>query len=640
MTGRKRIMIRILPGFALLMAVGIIIPPGRTEALALASTAAVDPTAWNLQETPGSAARDSSDVLGEARSVQARFERQRRHFLPWADGGGGGPCEERVGRFCMWHSGDDGWQPVADTPEMVALREGLLAGLAELAVEIPGDTWILGQRVFYLAEAGRWSEAGDLARACGAQPGWWCAVLEGFSSHGAGDHEEALAAFERGFAGMDPEAARAWRDPDLLLDGKARDLFDDAAHGEWDTLLAWFWLLADPLYLMPGNDRKTEHYARWTFSELSDRARNPHGMRWGSDLEELTVRYGWEKGWERHRPSVGLVRRDGGVIGHVLPQSREFVPPGTVLERPWQIEPGAWGPDEHPRSSHVAAYSPDLSAGVGQVAVLHRGDSMRVVAATRLPGASDSPATGSSPPDAGSSNGPEGPLPWAQPVSLAGPDRVGLFLIDPDGRISEARRVGEGVGVLTLSVPAGSYFMSLEAWAPSDGRGGRIRHGIMTDTVPTDLATLSDLMVLDRAAAAQQRLDEAMPFMRPSLGLVAGQEITVAWEIFGLGWRHEDVDFEVSVSRERDGVLGRVGRWLGLADGADGPLRVGWSEPGPSERGPWFRSVDVDIPELEDGVYVLRLEVSMRGREPLVRTRTVEVSSGDAKVAQPQDVRR
>ncbi len=591
-----------------------------------------------LQVGPQPPTPDSTDVLAAARYVQARFERLRRNTLPWTSGEPSRPCDNRVGRFCHWFDRDSSWEPVADSPDLVRLREALLTELAEAQARSPGDTWILGQRVFYMAEAGQWREAAELAGACGLEPSWWCGVLGGFALHGAGEYEAAMSAFQRGLAGMDPEEARKWRHPDVILDGKARDLMNDADEVEFEALRARFWLLADPLYLMAGNDRETEHYSRWTYSLMSDRARSPRRLPWGSDLEELTLRYGWDRGWEKRRPRAGSLSQEGGTVGHRWPEIREFVPPGVVLEGPWRTAPGTWLPTERARAAHAAVYSPDLDPGVGQVAVFHRGDSMLVAAATRLPELSDSSAarsvSGAIP-----SIEPAGPLPWAQPPLLDEPDQIGLFLIDPENRIHEARRLGGSEGVAALSVPAGRYLMSLEAWAPAEGRGGRVRHGVVTDTVPEDLATLSDLVVLDSTDPLPQRLREALPLMRSSLELIAGQRFAVGWEILGLGWRPERVDFQLSLFEEGGSFFGKVGGWLGLG-GGDEPLRIGWSEPTPDQTGPWFRSVNVDMPELEPGEYILRLEVTFRGREPLVGTRIVQVSSEGSKVAQSQDVRR
>ena len=568
---------------------------------------------------------DSADVLKSARSAQARFERRRRSILPWTRAETGQPCDNRVGRFCQWFDGEHGWEPVQDPPELVRMRQNLLDELSEGSARIPGDRWILGQRVFYLSEAGRWNEAAELAGACGSPSRGWCDVLSGFALHGAGEYGLAMAAFRRGLTGMNSEEAREMRYPEVLFDRRAMALMGDADDAELEALRTRFWLLADPLYLMPGNDRETEHYARWTYSRMSEDARNPRGLRWGSDLEELTIRYGWDRGWERRRPNPGSPFQDAVTVGHDLPGTRGFVLSGRVLEQPWQTGPAAWLPSEGPRSAHVAAYAPVLDPGVGQVAVFHRGDSILVAAATRLPDLIDPAAVrrlaGKTPSDERRDL-----LAWAQPELLDRPDQIGLFLIDSENRLREVRSRGESEGVIAVSVAAGRYFMSLEAWAPKEGRAGRVRHGIVADTIPEDLVTLSDLIVLEPIDSPPQHLGHALPSMRRSLELTAGQRLAVGWEIFGLGWRQERVDFELSLSQEGGGFFGTIGRWLGLGGGGDEPLQVGWSEPGPDETGPWFRSMNVDVPQLEPGEYLLRLEVTIPGREPLAATRIVQIS--------------
>ena len=104
----------------------------------------------------------------------------------------------------------------------------------------------------------------------------------------------------------------------------------------------------------------------------------------------------------------------------------------------------------------------------------------------------------------------------------------------------------------------------------------------------------------------------------------ADAELVLGWEVFGLGWREEDVSFDLSFSREGESLFGKVGRWLGLGGGQE-PLQIEWNEPGPSEIGPWFRSVEVAIPEVDPGLYVFRLGVTTPGREEVVRTRLVEI---------------
>ena len=166
--------------------------------------------------------------------------------------------------------------------------------------------------------------------------------------------------------------------------------------------------------------------------------------------------------------------------------------------------------------------------------------------------------------------------------------------------------------------------MSVEAWAPEDGLGGRIRHGISTEVLPNDLTTLSDLVLLHPRGPLPQALVSALPSMRSSLELEADSQLVLGWEVFGLGWRQEDVSFELSFSKESESFFGRIGRWLGFGE-REVPLQLGWNETGPSQIGPWFRSVEVTIPQVDPGKYVFRLEVTTPGREELVQTRLVEI---------------
>ena len=121
-----------------------------------------------------------------------------------------------------------------------------------------------------------------------------------------------------------------------------------------------------------------------------------------------------------------------------------------------------------------------------------------------------------------------------------------------------------------------------------------------------------------------ENLDDALPAMRASTRLRPNERIVVGWEISGLGPRRENATFELSLSAEGAGFFRRIGRWLRVA-GPDTPVRVGWEEPGPSEIGPWFRSVEINLPDVDAGPYVLRLEVATPGRETLVETRVVEI---------------
>ncbi|MCA9738313.1 MAG: hypothetical protein KC645_11870, partial [Gemmatimonadetes bacterium] len=291
--------------------------------LASASAAAL-PLAAQEPERP-----DSSDLRGDARSAQSAFERLRVRRLPRELMGSGG-CDEVIGRICMRHDGDDDFVPPPEDEDITEGRERLLAELADIGRAIPGDDWVLGQRVWYAIEAGRPEEAIELPRPCAATP-WWCAALEGLALHAAERFEDAERAFGRALQAMPEETRAAWDDATEDVLGRER-LGWLEEQPDRDAALERFWRLADPSWMMPGNDRRTAHWARLTASGIRDRARNAYGLSWGFDLEELLVRYGWEIAWGRDVWRAGQM--EDRVVGHHPPRSLEYAPPEPVLADP------------------------------------------------------------------------------------------------------------------------------------------------------------------------------------------------------------------------------------------------------------------------------------------------------------------
>jgi hypothetical protein len=561
---------------------------------------------------------DPSDVVSVARAAQARFELRRTRYLPLALNGPGGECDEHVGRFCVWY-GEGEWYPTPEAPEIVEMRGDLLALLDSLQPMAPSSDWILGQRVWYRAEAGAWRDALRTARACGRAEPWWCAALEGFALHGSGAYEASSRAFARALERMDEDRRVRWTRLRWPIDGDAREVLERAAeHDTADLLIHRLWALADPLWLVPGNDRLTAHYSRWTVARLRERARNPFRISWGDDLTQLVVRNGWEVGWERS-PTRDFTSLDK-VIGHKHPQGREYLPRGAAL-----ADPGRAGPEElragtrRPRSLYAPEYAPVLLPMDGQIAVFPRVGETVVVATHFLPE------------DTTFHAGHAHALPWLDPGDQAGdPDRIGLFLLpveDGPGRPSRTigvDRVGRSDGALSLTVTAGSYVVSAESWSPSRRRAGRLRFGLRVAEAVEDVASLSDLLLL-APGADPPTLEAALDHALPSLRLAPDETFAVAWEVGGLGFRAEDMSFHISVERTGRGTLRRIGEFLGLAD-RPRPLTLAWEEPAPAEPGPSFHAVDLDLPPLDPGDYEIRLTLRTADRSDVVRTLLVEVT--------------
>ena len=231
--------------------------------------------AWPLSTAHGQILRDPGASAGPAagntsavdagKRAQQEFERFRHQHLPHANVGRPGNCDETVGRFCYWY---DEHQHIPPEPNAIAdARDRFLATLDSLDKSAPGSRWITGQRVRYLDEAGRHREALDVARACQVG-GWWCDILVGFAQHELGQYVQAGITFETGIRNMLARDRCEWHDVSLLIDDDARQQYRRLTCG--DPKRRAFedrvWFLGRTLYSMPGNDTRTEWYARMTMA--------------------------------------------------------------------------------------------------------------------------------------------------------------------------------------------------------------------------------------------------------------------------------------------------------------------------------------------------------------------------------------
>ncbi len=281
---------------------------------------------------------DSSAVLDRARDAQRRFERLRVRHLPLSLDSGSSPCDELIGRMCYWH-GDNHSEPDPEAVEITAAREELLDTLAHAARQLPGDGWIAGQRVHYLVEAGRAHDALAVARACTAPEPGWCEALRGLALHRLERFEDAERAYRIALKAMDPREAEEWLSLALLLERTDESRLDELAADAREAASRRLWALADPYYLVRGNDRWTEHMSRHVGGRIQRRARNPHGLPWTSGLDELAIRYGHETSWSRYVPTSGSSMRPR-VTGRHPPHSERYMPPDGVLNGRFSLPAG------------------------------------------------------------------------------------------------------------------------------------------------------------------------------------------------------------------------------------------------------------------------------------------------------------
>ena len=562
-------------------------------------------------------AADSVRSHRHARTLQTRFERLRLRNLPRVPDGGSHECDEIIGRLCVWDDGDDDWQPKEEPAAIIDGREDLLAGLDSLAELVPGDHWVLGQRIRYLVEAGRLEDAEAVARRCGLPGGWRCDAYLGFVLHHHTDFVRSESAFRRAIEAMPAEVREEWTSPGRVLGRDLRRWL--STQPDSATALARLWTLADPLFLVEGNDRWTGHMSRWSYAMSAERATNPYDINWGNDFTEVSVRYGWPIAWERSWPRIGQTR--ASVTGRDLPAAFRAFPPRDVLARGpdggglviWEEEE-----EDHPRATYLPPYLDSLGELDAQVSRFWRAGHVVVVAAWRTP---EFPRPERSP---GDGRGPANSVP---PAENSPPDSVlsGLFVEQGGALEADVRTMAKPGSTVRLSarVPWSDWgVVSLEAWVPELRSAYRLRAGVGLPPLPTGLFAISDLMLLE-SGAEPSGLDELEDVLRPGSEIGAGETLAVALEIYGLGSR-EVLHFSARVERRDESFLRRMGRRLRLVDRPD-EVSIEWREEGPERPGPFLKTLQVGLSGLEPGEYTLVVEVSAPGRTTLTAVRRFTV---------------
>jgi hypothetical protein len=541
---------------------------------------------------------DSQRVVRDARSAQANFERTRRANLPVENGGSSGRCDVRVGRFCYWW--DDGeFQPPPEPAKTKAARASLLERLAQGAHRIPGDGWIAGQRVRYLVEDNRGADAVNAAHECRADASW-CAALAGFAFHGAGDFVHADSAFDAALAAMSESERCHWTDISLLLEGDARKRYERLPCAQRGEFEARFWALSRPLYVVPANDFRTEHFARLTMVRLIRMSGYTHDMAFGEDSEELLMRYGWETGWTRSPPGMANPF-DVHVIGHEPTPAFDFVPDAGVLSVPDSASLSDW--ELHDRLAQ-SRYAPRYARSVGeldtQVAFFRRGDSAIVVAAF----------------DATAQTGfTHDTIDAALAVAPAA---------SPDSAIVTTDSAAHRRGVLVATAEWRPAIISVETRDSAERRVARAR-AVFRPPSSSGRVTISDLLLFDDPSTLPTSLDEATPRARGSLKVDRTKPVGVYWEMYGLSPEGETLAYRLTVTRERTPWYRRAAEKLGVVE-RRAPVRMQWDEPSARPGAAHTRALAVDFSTLPEGRYRIELTLETGSLTIATATRTVEVT--------------
>jgi len=557
---------------------------------------------------------DPEEVLEEMHDLQRDFERFRESRTPVEVQRANGVCDERIGRICIWFGGEGEETFPAELREVRQARVDLIRSMFD-AFEQVNDRWIIGQLVHYLVESRNMGEAERVATECGIEETWWCSALRGYVLHVWTRYVDAEVAFREALAAMPDGEWDQWTTPRYIFTSDAEKEFNSASSVDREQQWELFWRLSDPLFLFEGNDRLTDHFARWVVAKNRVDAADPLGMEWEEDVEETLIRYGRNTGYSRtHDPSRGFggsLQDTRRMVGHHDPKSRGYLFPETFMESPSDIPPESWitAPREA-RAWYAPPYAPDMRGLETQVGRFRRGDEMLVVGAYR-PTISGGDGSG----DVSSA--------WSPGGGIEGPANAALFLVPEDGGQPLHVQGSDPEGVLTLQAQPSRYVSSLEVVDLQGKQAWRARQGVVQLPLVPGLVDVSDLMILKEGVPLPESLDEALPNVRPGVRLSPGERFPIVWEVYGLRIL-EPIRVTIGFSQGRPDFLTRVGEFLGVIEPEE-RVDITFDETGPDQVQTVFRSMELELPDLEPGEYTLHLQLDLAGRSPIVKSRPIIV---------------
>jgi hypothetical protein len=471
-----------------------------------------------------------------------------------------------------------------------AARESLITLLDHGAATFAADTWIVGQRIRYLVDADRLEDAARATESCRAAP-WWCTVLTAYVAHRATQFAQSDSLFDSAL-GLMPEAERcSWSDLGDLLDGALARQYRGLNCSERDSLNARIFWLSDPLYLVRGNERRTEHYARHVYHRLLEGTETPYDTRWGDDNLDLTRRYGWSEGWERSLSTS--TAGQSTIVGRRRRSGEHFVPPSGLVEAPSSIIVGSWPLDpERPRERYAPAYAHAFEELTGQVALFRRPGEAIVVAAFEVPR------------QIGIGNSDSARASWGAEVALVASrdEQSGFLMVRRATEVPTAR--------LALRMPSEGVLLSVEALNRTDSVAARQRVWLDARPPAGDSLMVSDLLMVETGAGLPTSLDEAIALARPSARFGSGDSIGVFWEV------HDPLSLvdarvvSLVVVKEDRGFLRRAVEWLGLAERDKPSIRLAWSDPRTDPHQAPGDAVTLLLPDDQQGRFTVRLEIA------------------------------
>jgi hypothetical protein len=531
-----------------------------------------------------------------ARDSQRNFESLRRFHLPVVAPREGG-CDVSIGRLCYWDDNDDPALP-AEAARVSAAREVFRHTLDSLALQDSTSDFIVGQQVRYALESPTDSDATAILAHCAATP-WWCNALRGLVWHRAGQEALSAQAYDSALAAMPDTLRCQWLDVHPWLPPGVDDPpADRPTCTERARVSARLFWLAAPLLTWRPHAARDEFLARRTIAAVEAGTAIPEGLSWGSDIEEVALRYGWPTRWAREQSRLEVLSDpEVRVVVHEPRPSFSLVPDRHALEHALQATPSDWTlADTHaPPMRYAPGWLLRIDTLPVQIARFRRSgsDSMIIVAAF------DARATR---------------------VDSARPAMAGALLaVDPDSELALMRASSHtGAGSFTLRAPARDALMAVEFLDSTNAVAARWRAGVTP--LPHD-ALLSDLLIgLADSTTQLPSLANAASGAIGSLSIAAGDTVALYWESYAPASAEHPARVALRLTPLDHGLLHGIARVVGLAR-ADHPVSLEWNDPGRPDSASG-RALRVAIPDIPAGHY--RIELA--------------IQSGDARSSATRDI--
>lgn len=549
---------------------------------------------------------DDGRLLRDARKAQVRFETTRRAHLPRERSGGSpGRCDAQIGRYCYWY--DSTRPPVVPEPRQITdARAVLLGRLDSVARLSPADGWTAGQRVRYLIEGARFEDAVTAARSCEAER-WWCAALEGLALHVAERYAEADSVYTMALGMMTQPQRCEWTDVRSVTDGPLQKELSRANCEERERLANELWELSRPLWSFPGNDIRTEHFARHTMAGVFARSENAHGLAWSGDSRELLLRYGWAERFTREGHDIGGFYSSPRVTGHDREPSYYFFPAISSVRNAPRLTRESWRLRESlARSRYAPRHLEGLSDLPHQLARFPRGDSMLVAVAYRVVDttlAKDSLAA------------------WLC-HSEPGQQQIPRCARDDNEARDDIEARDGSAGVMLGIVPNDSIVTSLEVYGQRSERAARARYTIDALSCAASWC-LSDLVLFDASGGAvAAELDSVMRVAAAELRFTNRAPLGVFWEMQGAAGSEKPVWLSLTVSPLRSSIVRRIATRLKLAPEL-APVRLRWQATLRSDRE--GQVLTLQLPRNARGRYRVLLTVEAPNTPTLSAVRDIEL---------------